>query len=237
MTGLRIAVRSFGAGILLVAAELAQPATAATLENTFYATSTTIFFKVSDAALRKLLPRGWEPAAVPAMEGGNLTVTFTDILASEPPDGRPGPTARQVWLAAPVQKNGTGERAGAVLGGLASDRAFVPGPYGNYALAEAHLDLRRQDDAGAASVSEEWRFVGDNGAKVELRLVFTDGPARHLRPPPSNVLSAAEPNLRRINKTEVAARQLGPATPTSSSRFTFRQAAHCCRRCSTARNS
>ena len=37
---------------------------------------------------------GWELAAVPQMQGGNLTVTFSDILASETADGRPGDTTR-----------------------------------------------------------------------------------------------------------------------------------------------
>ena len=95
MTRSRIAARSFGAGLLLVV-WLVLPATAAKLENTFYAASTTLFFKVSEAALRKLLPQGWEPAAIPQMQGGNLTVTFRDILASEAANGQPGETARAV---------------------------------------------------------------------------------------------------------------------------------------------
>ena len=210
MRRLRIAARSFGAGLLLVTAWCVSPATAAKLENTFYAASTTLFFKVSDAALRKLLPAGWELVAVPQMQGGNLTVTFSDILASETADGRPGDTARAVWLSVPVQKAGTGERAGAVLGGFASNASFAPGPYGNYALAQARLDRRRQVEGSGALVSEEWQFADDNGAKVELRLAFTDGPAQHLKPPPSNVLSATKPSLRRINKTEVVALQLRP---------------------------
>ena len=41
-----------------------------------------------------------------------------------------------------------------------------------------------------------------------MRLAFTDGPARHLKPPQSSVLSATKPNLRRLNKTEVVAQQL-----------------------------
>ena len=111
MTKLRIAGRACGAGILWIMASLVSPVSAAKLENTFYAASTTLFFKVSDAALRKLLPAGWELAAVPQMQGGNLTVTFSDILASETADGRPGDTARAVWLSVPVQKAGSGERA------------------------------------------------------------------------------------------------------------------------------
>ena len=220
MTRSRIAARSFGAGMLLVA-WLVLPATAAKLENTFYAASTTLFFKVSEAALRKLLPQGREPATIPQMQGGNLTVTFSDILASEAANGQPGETARAVWLSAPVQKSGTGERAGAVLGGLASHPSFVPGPYGNYALAQARLDRRRQIEASGASVSEEWQFAGDNGAKVELRLAFADGPARHLKPPESKILSATKPNLRRTNKTEVVAQQLRVGDTSAIKEVTF----------------
>src|SRR5436190_11346737 len=103
MTTSRTAARLFGVGMLMLA-WWASPAAAARLENTFYAASTTLYFKVSDAALRKLLPDGWEPAAIPAMQGGNLTVTFSDVLAVERADGQPGDTARAVWLSAPVQK-------------------------------------------------------------------------------------------------------------------------------------
>lgn len=208
MEGSRIARRWFGAGLLLAAAGFVSPAAAAKLENTFFAASTTLYVKVSEPALRKLLPQGWEPTTIPAMQGANLTVTFSDILASETVDGRPGDTARAVWLSAPVQRSGTGEKAGAVLAGLASHPSFVPGPYGNYVLAQASLDRRRQAEPGGASVSEEWRFLAENGAKVELRLAFADGPARHLKPPQSRVLSATRPELRRLNKTEVVAQQL-----------------------------
>src|SRR5439155_10745550 len=77
-----------------------------------------------------------------------------------------------------------------------------------YALAQARLDRHRQIEATVASISEQWQFVGDNGARVELRLAFADGPVRHLKPPQSSVLSATKPNLRRVNKTEVVAQQL-----------------------------
>ena len=220
-TGLRIAARSFGAGMLLLAASFVAPANAAKLEQTFYAASTTLYFKVPDTALRKLLPAGWEPAAIPQMEGGNLTVTFSDILASELAGGQPGDTARAVWLAAPVQKSGTGERAGAVLGGLASTPSFVPGPYGNYVLAQGHLDRRRQIDEAGASVSEAWQFIADNGSRIELRLTFVGGPARHLKPPQSRVISATKPNLGRLNKTEVVARQLRPSDTNAVKEVTF----------------
>jgi hypothetical protein len=210
MTKLRNAACSFATGMLMLVGCHVSPALAAKLENTFYAASTTLFFRVSDAALGKLLPAGWELAPVPQMQGGNLTVTFSDILASETADGQPGDTARAVWLSAPVQKTGTGERAGAVLGGFASDPSFAPGPYGNYALAEAHLDRRRQVEANGASINEDWQFAGNDGARVELRLTFADGPAQHLKPPQSNVLSATKPNLRRINKTEVVVREMRP---------------------------
>jgi hypothetical protein len=220
MRKLRVAARSLAAGMMLFL-WLASPVIAAKLENTFYAASTTIFVKVPDTALRKLLPEGWEPAAIPQMQGGNLTVTFSDILASETADGQPGETARAVWLSAPVQKSGSGERAGAVLGGLASNRFLVPGPYGNYALAQAHLDRRRQLDANSTSINEDWQFAGNDGARVELRLTFADGTAQHLKPPQSRVLSATKPNLRRLNKTEVVARELRVGDANAVREITF----------------
>jgi len=56
---------------------------------------------------------------------------------------------------------------------------------------------------------------------VELRLAFADGPARHLKPPESKILSATKPNLRRTNKTEVVAQQLRVGDTSAIKEVTF----------------
>src|SRR4029077_6485190 len=56
----RIAASLIGLGMLLVAS-LGSVEAAETLEKTFYTVSTTLWFKVNDTPLRKLLPEGWEP--------------------------------------------------------------------------------------------------------------------------------------------------------------------------------
>jgi hypothetical protein len=204
MTTARIAASLIGAGMLLGIVCLGSAAPAEKLEKTFYTASTTLWLEVSDAALRKLLPEGWEPIDVSSMGGSNLVVTFTDILASETPDGKPGETGRLVSFSAPVQKSGTDEKTAMILGGLVSDASFAPGPYGNYTLAKVRLDRHLQTEAAAKSIREEaWQFVGDNGATLEFRLKFSGGEARHLKLPASTNSSAAKPDLRRINKSEI----------------------------------
>jgi hypothetical protein len=198
----RIAASLIGLGMLLVAS-LGSVEAAETLEKTFYTVSTTLWFKVNDTPLRKLLPEGWEPVQIAGMQGSNLVITFTDVLASETPDGKLGETFRLASLYAPGQKSGTDEKATMVLGGLASDGSFVPGPYGNYVLAKARVDRHRKiETADESSCEEAWWFVGDNGATIEFRLKFAGGPVQHLKPPESKSLSAAKPDSRRITKTE-----------------------------------
>ena len=81
-------MRSF---FLMTLALLASPALAQDkLVGTNMDVRTIVNFKVSDAAIQKLLPPGWEinPAASGPSAGANLRVTFVDQMAAHDATGK-----------------------------------------------------------------------------------------------------------------------------------------------------
>ena len=86
-------MRSF---LLIGLALLASPALAQDkLVGTNMDVRTIVNFKVSDAAIQKLLPPGWEvnPAASGPSAGANLRVTFVDQMAAHDATGKATPPA------------------------------------------------------------------------------------------------------------------------------------------------
>src|SRR5882757_1979729 len=99
-----------------------------------------IDFVVPDAALRKFLPAGWEPAIAtqgPAKDC-NIRVIFIDRADITNAEGVPTGTSRLVYLAAPVKQTGTSNAGQMIIAGLTADAKEVPGPFGNYELASSH---------------------------------------------------------------------------------------------------
>src|SRR3954462_11266674 len=79
-----------------------------------------IDFAVPDAALRKFLPAGWEPAIAtqgPAKDC-NIRVIFIDRADITNPEGAPTGTSRMVYLAAPVKQTGTNNAGQMIIAGL-----------------------------------------------------------------------------------------------------------------------
>jgi len=80
-------------------------------------TRTVLAFKVSDAAVQKMLPSGWEinpPAAGPS-KGANLILNLINQTMTQDPDGKPLPARTYIVLAAPAKKAGTDVAVGMVL--------------------------------------------------------------------------------------------------------------------------
>ena len=87
---------------------------------------TALAFKVSDAAVQKLLPAGFQvnsPTAGPA-KGANLNVVLIDYLMMQDMDGKPLPPHTTVALNVP-SKSAAGEAVGLVIGGFIP-KAGVP---------------------------------------------------------------------------------------------------------------
>src|SRR5580693_5535517 len=96
-----------GVALLLAACPgPARPALAETLLEHSAETRMQLDFVVSDAALKRLLPAGWETDV--ATSGGakdcNLRMIFVDRSDITGPDGAPKGTSQLVYLEVPVKK-------------------------------------------------------------------------------------------------------------------------------------
>jgi hypothetical protein len=139
-------------------------------------------FVVPDAALRKFLPAGWEPAIAtqgPAKDC-NLRMIFIDRVDITAQDGTPTGTSRLVYLAVPVKQTGTTTAGQMIIAGLTSEPKDAPGPFGNYEAATIH-SMSRSLAAGTGKpvqMEEHWEFVAASGERLEVRLTYERGPAR-----------------------------------------------------------
>jgi len=140
-----------------------------------------IDFVVPDAALRKFLPAGWEPAVAtqgPAKDC-NIRVIFIDRADITAADGAPAGTSRLVYLAAPVKQTGGSNTGQMIIAGLSADAKEVPGPFGNFELATSHKMARSLTDDGGAAIGEEsWLFSAASGERLELQIKYERAAAR-----------------------------------------------------------
>ena len=140
-----------------------------------------IDFVVPDAALRKFLPAGWEPAIAtqgPAKDC-NLRVIFIDRADITNAEGVPTGTSRLVYLAAPVKQTGTSNAGQMIIAGLSADAKDVPGAFGTYELATAHTMSRSLADDGKITTGEEnWSFAAASGERLDVHIKYERGPAR-----------------------------------------------------------
>jgi hypothetical protein len=165
---------------------------------------TVLGFKVSDAAVQKLLPAGFQvnsPTTGPA-KGVNINVALIDYLMMQDMEGKPVPSYPTVVLNVPA-KNSTGEAVAVVFAGFVA-KAGAPGPYFLYEAANTSVDRRSQEDAeGRSIINESWAVKGDEGDSLQVELQFTRGvPARGTLE--AKIHSAAKPDFYRIYKFEQA---------------------------------
>jgi len=168
-------------GAAVAAACLAGPAKAQTLLEQAAEFRMQIDFAVPDAALRKFLPAGWEPAIAtqgPAKDC-NIRVIFIDRADITNADGAPTGTNRMVYLAAPVKQSGTNNAGQMIIAGLSADAKEVPGAFGNYELATSHNMARSLKDDGKVTTGEEtWAFASASGERLDIHIKYERGPAR-----------------------------------------------------------
>jgi hypothetical protein len=191
-----------GAALVLIACSgLGQAVKAETLLERSAETRMQLDFVVTDAALKKYLPAGWETDV--ATSGGakdcNLRMIFVDRSDITGPDGAPKGTSQLVYLEVPVKK---GELAGRmVMGGLTADAKDAPGPFGVYRAAASHR-MERSTIAAAGKpiqTAEDWEFAGPNGERMELHLKYERSIARR-GSGELKLFSAADPGFHQIVK-------------------------------------
>ena len=162
---------------------------------------------VPDAALAALLPEGWKPnvAERGAAKDANLRVIFIDRMTINSPDGKPlGRGSNQlVYLAAPV-KDPSGANVQLIIGGLTSDPADAPGPFGNYLAATSHTVQRSTviGSAGPAIDSQEWTFTAATGEHIEMRIKFERGAGNKGNAADAKFYSAKNPAFYQISRQE-----------------------------------
>jgi hypothetical protein len=166
---------------------------------------TTLAFKVSDAAVQKLLPAGFRvnsPTAGPS-KGANINVVLINYVMVQDMQGKPLPLRTTAALNVP-SKNAAGEAVGLVVGGFIA-KGGAPGPYFAYEAANTNIDRRSHTDTdGKSIVDETWEIGGDDGNTLQVELQFARGmPARGKAE--SKIQSAAKPDVYRIYQFDYAA--------------------------------
>ena len=173
----------FGLGIALAAtALLMRQAAAETLVETSAEIRLQLDFAVSDAAVHKVLPPGWDTDV--ATSGGakdcNLRMIFIDRIDVNGPDGAAKGTSQLVIIEVPVKKPGSDLAGRMIIGGITADPKDAPGPFGVYRGAVAHRMERSTAALPGAPIQtvEHWEFTAGNGERMELHLKYERGIAR-----------------------------------------------------------
>jgi hypothetical protein len=161
-------------------------------------------YRAPDAAVRRLLPPGWEPnpAASGATRGANLNMNLLEQLTAQDGEGKPVAPLRGVVMTVPAKKTGSDTAGPMVFCGLFA--AGAPGAYGVYLPAKVTVDRQsRTDPAGQTSVEESWDFRSDDGHALQVGLAYVRGAAASGRFE-ARVYSAARPDFFRIYRVESA---------------------------------
>jgi hypothetical protein len=173
----------FGLAVVLAAsALLVRPAAAETLVENSAETRLQLDFAVSDAAIHKVLPPGWDTDV--ATSGGakdcNLRMIFIDRIDVNGPDGAAKGTSQLVILEVPVKKPGSDLAGRMIIDGITADPKDAPGPFGVYRAAVAHRMERSTAALAGEPIQtvEAWQFTAANGEHMELHLKYERGVAR-----------------------------------------------------------
>ena len=176
-----------------------------TLSGNDVSVRTVLSFKVPDAAVRNLLPPGWElssPIAGPA-KGTNFSLHLIETLMVQDPDGKPAPAPNAMVFVIPA-KNPGANSVGAILFGGFIANSYVPGVYGNYTSANVVVDRHSLSDAAGHTVIEEtWQAKEANGNEIVVHVEFMRGtPMRDKLE--AKVYSAVKPDFYRVYRWEQA---------------------------------
>lgn len=161
---------------------------------------TVLDFKVSDAAVQKLLPPGWEvnPETFGPSAGANLRVAFVDNLATYDATGKPTPTIRNLIFGIPVKRVG-------VPGALMLFALLSPSDGGSYGASMKSTNVVerkvRHEPGSPTTVEELWEFKAENGHVVSLQAHYVRGVATRSKSEIRNY-SQSKPEFFRIYRSE-----------------------------------
>ena len=161
---------------------------------------------VPDAAIQALLPQGFtlNVATQGPAKDCNVRLVFIDRVSVNAPDGKPlGKGASTLaYLVSPV-KDASGANAQLVVGGLTSEAADAPGPFGNYIAAGTHTVKRSlSSGAGPAMESQDWVFRAASGEYLEMHIQFERGVGNRGKVSDTKFYSAKTPAYYQISRQE-----------------------------------
>ena len=167
----------------LIAASLAMPAaqTPAIAERA-NEVRFQLDFKVPDAALAAVMPKGFTPdvATTGPAKDCNVRVIFIDRVTINGANnaGIGKGTSQIAFVVAPV-KDPAGQSTQLVISGLVADPADAPGPYGNYLATQTHT-MRKTTappagGSGPQLESQDWVFAAATGEHLELHVTYERG--------------------------------------------------------------
>ena len=181
---------------------------------------TSFTFKAPDAAVKKLIPPGWElnsPASGPA-QGTNLGMTLIEQVIAHDAEGKAVEPVRGAVISVPVKKTGTDVAGPMVMAGLFVPKG-APGAYGVYLPSSVLVDRRQRIDGdGKTLVEERWSLKGPDNYAIEAQIQYVRGPAARGKTE-SRVYSGARPDFHRIYRVETVsdvARGMGVADRVTS---------------------
>ena len=170
-------------------------------------TRITLGFQVKPEAVQAWLPAPWQlnPLTSGPLKGANFLVVLVDRLRDDDPEGKPkySGTNRIIPFIAPGKHPQTGETASVILGGFASNPAYVPGFYQVFRAATVRVEHTiKSQDVEAEEVTDVWEVRDATGTGVmELRLQsLRKVGARTRAKGEPNIISAKDPALWRIYK-------------------------------------
>ena len=201
-----LAKGALGVAFVAAAAGIVPQAKAETLLEHSAETRMQLDLAVNPAALKKLLPDGWEPfvATAGAAKDCNIRMIFVDRVDITGPDGAPVGTDQMVYLASPIKKTSTNEMAGQmIVDAITANPKNAPGPFGVYQAATSYRVERLTHAAPGQPIQNEdtWEFTGANGEHMELHVGYERGVARKIGAD-VKFFSAANPDTYQIWKIE-----------------------------------
>jgi hypothetical protein len=166
---------------------------------------TLLFLKAPDAAVRKLLPDGWDISPPPGgpVRGYNIGILLIDSVVALDAEGKPAPPFRGAVLFAPARRGGAGESLTMIVGGITAQEA-TPGAYGVYRPGVVTIERsQRSSPDGMAAIAERWESRGNDGSALEVWLDYARGPLASTQTE-QRVYSALNPSYYRIYRATQA---------------------------------
>lgn len=160
-------------------------------------------FKVSEAAVQKLVPPGWESSPPPTgpSKGFNVLVVLIDSLSASNAEGKPAVPVRGGVLVIPAKKKGTDASVPMVIFGIVVPEV-APGAYGVYVPGKVAIERKIKSSAdGKLTADETWEIEAADGNALVAQLQYERGATTKSKAE-IKVYAGAKPEFFRIYRSE-----------------------------------